>query len=256
MRLAELSQRAGISRSTIKLYLREGLLPAGTAHAKNQASYDSHHVERLALIRALREVAELPLGAIAKVTAELDRGWKGDPVGEAIRATHTLPSRAAAPTDAAELRRLTAEVHEFMRALPWTVDDAEGKFFADEIAAAILLVRRHLYPDYPVAWLARHAEIAWLLSEQEFELAPGGARVPRQARGDDIAEPSRRAILGTLLFERIFAALRHSANSMRSIRLSAGGSVPAAAFVRAKPKNAKPKPAAKTNRRTRAKRRD
>src|SRR5262245_42852851 len=208
MRLAELAQRAGVPRSTIKFYLREGLLPAGAASARNQASYGSQHVESLALIRALREVAELPLDAVAKVTAELDRGWKGDPIGEAMRAMHTLPSRGLGPEDAPALRKLTAEVREWMRGLSWTLDDLESHYFADEIAAALLLVRRHLYPDYAVADLARHAEIAWLLSEEEFALAPGGPRVPMESRGDDIAEPSRRAILGSVLFERIFTALR------------------------------------------------
>ena len=228
MRLAELSQRAGVPRSTIKFYLREGLLPAGAASARNQASYGSQHLERLALIRALREVAELPLDSVAKVTAELDRGWKGDPIGEAMRAMHTLPSRGLAREDAPELRRLTGEVRDLMRGLPWTVDDAEAHFYADEIAAALLLVRRHLYPDYSVAELALHAEIAWLLSEEEFARAPGGARVPVRAHGDDLAEPTRRAILGSVLFERIFAALRRSANAMRSIRIATRRKVPRA----------------------------
>ena len=58
----------------------------------NQASYGSQHVERLELIRALREVAGLPLEAIARVTRELDRGWNGDPFGEAMRALH--PTRS------------------------------------------------------------------------------------------------------------------------------------------------------------------
>ena len=57
-------------------------------------------------------------------------------------------------------------------------------------------MRRYLYPDYPVAALAPLARVAWLLSEVEFEHAPGGARVPLRARGDDLAEPTRRAILG------------------------------------------------------------
>ena len=234
MRLAELSQRAGVPRSTIKFYLREGLLPAGAASARNQASYGAQHLERLALIRALREVAELPLDAVARVTAELDRGWKGDPIGEAMRAMHTLPSRGLLPADAPELRRLTTEVRAFMRELPWTVAEGEGHFFADEIAAALLLVRRYLYPDYGVADLARHAEIAWLLSEEEFAHAPGGARVPVLARRDDVAEPTRRAILGSVLFERIFAALRRSANAMRSIRVATGKKVPAAKLGAAK----------------------
>ena len=37
MRIAELSRRSGDSIPSIKFYLREGLLPAGTATGRNQA---------------------------------------------------------------------------------------------------------------------------------------------------------------------------------------------------------------------------
>jgi DNA-binding transcriptional MerR regulator len=228
MRLAELSQRARVPRSTIKFYIREGLLSAGAAHARNQASYGSQHLERLELIRALREVAGLPLEVVARVTAELDRGWQGDPIGEALLAMYAPPAPSGTAADDPERKRLAREVRAFLRELPWTTDD-ERHYFADEIAAALLQVRRYLYPDYPVASLARYAEIAWLLSEAEFELAPGGPRVPLRARGDDVAEPTRRAILGSVLFERIFAALRRCANSARSIRVATGAKVPPAA---------------------------
>jgi DNA-binding transcriptional MerR regulator len=221
MRLAELSRRSGVPRSTIKFYLREGLLAPGAATARNQASYGSQHLERLELIRGLREVAGLPLEAVGRVTRELDRGWEGDPINEALRALHAPPAAGRSPGDAAALARLRAEVREFLRALPWAGDD-ERALYTDEIAANLLQVRRYLYPDYPVSSLARYAEIAWLLSEAEFALAPGGAPVPLRARGDDLAEPTRRAILGSLLFERIFAALRRSANATRAIRTAQG----------------------------------
>ncbi|HTO72009.1 MAG TPA: MerR family transcriptional regulator [Myxococcota bacterium] len=225
MRLAELSERAGVPRSTIKFYIREGLLSPGAVHARNQASYGSQHVERLALIRALREVAGLPLEVVARVTKELDRGWEGDPFAEAMLALSAPP--AAPPAGAAERRRATEEVRAFLRGLPWTTAHTRY-YFADELAAALVAVRRWLYPDFPVAALAKYAQLAWLLSEVEFDLAPGGARVPLRARGDDVAEPTRRAILSSVLFERIFSALRRCANSMRSIRLATGTRVPAA----------------------------
>ncbi len=228
MRLAELSTRSGVPRSSIKLYIREGLLPAGTAQARNQAEYGPQHLERLALIRALREVAGLSLDVIRRVTAELDRGWDaGDPVGEALLAIYTPRPRARATAEQAELDRLRAEVIAFLHGLPWTTDE-ERHYFADEIAEALIEVRRYLFPDYPVAALAPLARVAWRLSEVEFASAPGGARVPVRARGDDVAEPTRRAILGTVLFERIFSALRRCANSMRSIRTSDGLDVPPA----------------------------
>ena len=142
MRLAELSQRADVPRSTIKFYIREGLLAQGAVHAKNQASYGSQHLERLELIRALREVAGLPLEAVARVTAQLDRGWKGDPIGEAMRAMYLPPSHSSARASKAELEQLTREVTEFLDALPWTTDH-DTRHNAAEIAATILQVRRY-----------------------------------------------------------------------------------------------------------------
>ena len=149
MRLAELSRRSGIARSSIKFYIREGLLPAGNPEARNQASYDAQHLERLALIRALREVARLPLEKIARVVRELDRaraeGWEShaDPVGEALRAIYATPPRERDPADAAALEPLRGEVREFLRGQPWMTGEA-GRHFADEIAEALLEVRRHL----------------------------------------------------------------------------------------------------------------
>ncbi len=232
MRLAELSRRARVPPSSIKFYIREGLLPAGAVHARNQASYGGQHLERLELIRALREVAGLPLEVVGRVTRELDRGWEGDPFGEAMRAMHGPPAAAATPEDSKARAALRSEVIELLHTLPWTTDD-ERHLHADELAATLQQVRRYLYPDYPVANLGRYAEIAWLLSETEFALVPGGAPEPVQARGDDLAEPMRRAILGSILFERIFTSLRRSANVMRSIRTANGLDLPATKPARA-----------------------
>ena len=227
MRLAELSRRSGVPRSTIKFYIREGMLPSGKSVGRNQALYGPEHLERLALISALREVAELPLEVIARVTSQLDRGWKdGDPIGEALLAIHAPRKRRRTPEEKAELEGLRAEVRELMRGLTWTTDD-ERHYFGDEIAETLLDVRRFLYPGFPAAALLPLARVAWRLSEVMFEHAPGGPRVPLRARGDDLAEPTRRAILGSVLFERIFSALQRSANSMRSIRISEALPVPA-----------------------------
>ena len=112
-----------------------------------------------------------------------------------------------------------------MAELPWTTGE-EGHYFVEEIADALLQVRRYLYPDFAVATLAFYAREAWRLSELEYANAPGGARVPIRERGDDVAEPTRRAVLSTVLFDRIFGALRRCANSMRSIRIGEGLDVP------------------------------
>ena len=72
MRIAELSRRSGTSIPTIKYYLREGLLPAGTATGRNQAEYGEAHRHRLRLIRALIDVGGLSVAAARDVLAAVD----------------------------------------------------------------------------------------------------------------------------------------------------------------------------------------
>ena len=49
MRISGLAERTGVPVATLKYYLREGLLHAGTATARTQAVYDTTHVERVRL---------------------------------------------------------------------------------------------------------------------------------------------------------------------------------------------------------------
>jgi len=72
MRISGLAERTGVPVATLKYYLREGLLHAGTATARTQAVYDTTHVERVRLVRALTESAGLTLGAVRDVLAVLD----------------------------------------------------------------------------------------------------------------------------------------------------------------------------------------
>ncbi|MFO0571545.1 MAG: MerR family transcriptional regulator [Polyangiaceae bacterium] len=67
MKMAELSRLAGVPRETIHYYLREGLLPAPERTGKTQALYDESHLERLRLIRRLREEKYLPVAVIRSV---------------------------------------------------------------------------------------------------------------------------------------------------------------------------------------------
>src|SRR5271157_6631645 len=60
LRMAELSSRSGFSASTIRHYLRLGLLPEPLRTAKTMAYYGPEHVQRLAYIgRRLKDGATL-----------------------------------------------------------------------------------------------------------------------------------------------------------------------------------------------------
>lgn len=74
IRMAELSRVTGVSVSTIKFYLREGLVQQGRLTNSNQALYDESHIERIRLVRSLSKIAQLPLSTIGEVLKSVDDG--------------------------------------------------------------------------------------------------------------------------------------------------------------------------------------
>lgn len=67
MRIGDLSRRTGVPVATIKYYQREGLLPYGERTEHNQARYTDEHVHRLRLVRALVDLARLPIATASEV---------------------------------------------------------------------------------------------------------------------------------------------------------------------------------------------
>ena len=74
MKVSELSERSDVSIASIKFYLRERLLFAGTATSATRSDYDETHLARLRLIRALIEVGGLSVAAARGVLAAIDDG--------------------------------------------------------------------------------------------------------------------------------------------------------------------------------------
>src|SRR3954468_21734629 len=72
MRLAELCTVTGVASATVKYYLREGLLPPGERVSATQAEYGPAHVERLQLIRALVEGADVSIDGIRRIVAAIE----------------------------------------------------------------------------------------------------------------------------------------------------------------------------------------
>jgi DNA-binding transcriptional MerR regulator len=71
LRIGELADRAGVSVATIKFYIREGLLPPPPVKTgRTMGYYDEAYLERLLLIRKLREEHFLPVRAIRLLLEE------------------------------------------------------------------------------------------------------------------------------------------------------------------------------------------
>jgi DNA-binding transcriptional MerR regulator len=71
LRIGELAAQAGVSVATIKYYIREGLLPPPPVKTgRTMGYYDQAYLERLRLIRRLREEHYLPVRVIREVLEE------------------------------------------------------------------------------------------------------------------------------------------------------------------------------------------
>ncbi len=138
MKLQHLSVHTGVPVSTVKFYLRGGLLPPGEKLNATTARYDRRHVERLELIRDLRQVLGMSLGRVREAVESVDTE---DPVTMMGR-IQTIAFGVAVPSedDTAENPpdlsaepggRLTSD--EIVRAMGWLPGTASSMVALDSI---------------------------------------------------------------------------------------------------------------------------
>jgi len=205
MRIAELSRRSGTSVPSIKYYLREGLLPAGTATGRNQAEYGEAHVHRLRLIRALLDVGGLTIAAAREVLAVVDTPELS--TNYVLGAAHYSVARASR-RDAANpsWQAARAEVDALIQRRGWRVDPDSPDL--DNAADAVLALRA-LGQDDLMACAETYADAAARVASHELDVVV--------ARGD----PDRMVegvITGTILGEALLMALRRLAQQDASGR--------------------------------------
>jgi DNA-binding transcriptional MerR regulator len=118
MRLAELSERSGVSIATIKYYLREGLLTPGRQVNATTAEYDEEHLRRLRLVRAMIQVARVPVATVREVLGHVD----DDSLGRSIRlgaALWALPQVPEPDEDDEYVQAAHQEVARLLDQLGW-----------------------------------------------------------------------------------------------------------------------------------------
>ena len=188
MRVSELVAEADVPLATVKYYLREGLLMPGEATSATRAEYDERHVHRLTLIKALSGMG-LPIPKIREILTLIDApGTLIDSLHEAINA---LPPYVS--TDG-----------EFPRAQA-AVEKLGQEFAPDYVAVAQLetALRAAEEVGMPMtdAHLAAYGEHVLGIAHADFAAMPAAS-----------AEAIEYAVLGTVLYEPILAALRRLAH--------------------------------------------
>ena len=201
MRISELSRRSGVSVTTIKYYLREGLLPPGRQTAATQAEYDDQHLRRLRLIRALTGVRGLSVSTTREVLDALAQ-HTGDShrlLGLALGSVRVGGEPAADAPEAAEVEALVKELGWHVHAsAPARATLAET--LASLRALGVPLDRQTLMP---------YARLAERAAELDLDQLNGIT---------DPLEAAERAVLLTVLLEPALMALRRLAQENESAR--------------------------------------
>jgi DNA-binding transcriptional MerR regulator len=199
--MSDLVAQSGVPLATVKFYIREQMLPAGTPIGPTRASYSDEHLHRLRLIRSLTVVAGLPLSRTREILAVLDQpdGSVVDMLGRAVSAlvgtapeadetgTET-PSPNNYPLARAAITHLGGGYEPQMPALA-------------QLDAALLAVEEAGMPATPDR-LATYGPHIRAIAEAEVASVPS----------HDASAAVEYAVLGTVLYEPVLAALRRLAH--------------------------------------------
>lgn len=212
MRISELAAQAGASVPTIKYYLREGLLAPGTPRSATQADYGDDHVHRIRVIKALVDVAGLPLQQVRVILGLIEQP-DGDILATLGRSVAALPPYLPdAGDDAVPAEDAYPLAREVLQALGQVCDP--GYAAVAQLERSLQAVADAGIPLGPER-LAVYGRS--LMAMAEFDVAG----MPR-----DPAATIEHAVLGTALYEPVILALRRLAHQDAATRSLGGGPRP------------------------------
>jgi DNA-binding transcriptional MerR regulator len=218
MKVSELSELSDVSIASIKFYLRERLLFAGTATSATRSDYDETHLARLRLIRALIEVGGLSVAAARGVLAAIDDSAMPivDVFGIAQRAASvalTSSARPSAQPSAQPSAESLERVDRLKSERGWQTSELDpGALITARVLDTFAAIGRNdllaLLPSYAAAAeMVAHADLAAVT-----------------ASGPDRRPMVETVVVGTALGDALFAGLRRIAQEDMARRLGLPGS--------------------------------
>ena len=100
LRMQDVRAATGMSRSTLHMYIREGVLPRPKKTSVNQALYDEDFVQRAKLVQALKANTHLPLASIKEALKKIPKGAAGQVDDKQfVKAAQVLSDSLRLPTE-------------------------------------------------------------------------------------------------------------------------------------------------------------
>ncbi|MGW3644800.1 MerR family transcriptional regulator [Streptomyces sp. NPDC000878] len=209
MRLAELSERSGVSTATIKYYLREGLLAPGRQINTTTSEYDEGHLRRLRLVRALIQVGRIPVATAREVLGHVD----DESLGRTIRlgaALWALPQGTEPDEEDPAVVAARREVDRLLTSLGWETARELSPLSPvhRSLVVAVAALIRLGYP-WDAELMAPYAELMHQVARRDLDYL--------ETHASD-AERVETAVAATVLFEPVLTALHRLAQEEESAR--------------------------------------
>ncbi|MER7676311.1 MerR family transcriptional regulator [Streptomyces sp. NPDC096934] len=209
MRLAELSERSGVSTATIKYYLREGLLAPGRQVNATTADYAESHLRRLRLVRALIQVGRVPVATAREILGHVD----DESLGRTIRlgaALWALPQEPEPDEQDPAVGSARRAVDQLLADLGWETARELAPLspvHRSLVAAVAALIR--LGYSWNAELLAPYAELMHQVAMRDLDHL--------ETHTSD-AERVETAVASAVLFEPVLRALHRLAQEEESAR--------------------------------------
>ncbi|MFF1556242.1 MerR family transcriptional regulator [Streptomyces sp. NPDC058279] len=211
MRLAELSERSGVSTATIKYYLREGLLQPGDRVTATQAAYGEEHLRRLRLVRALIQIGKVPV-AVARQVIVAAEDTTLDHHMRLGAAAWALPHEPGPAEDDPATRTARRSVDALLEQLGWNSMPGEPAPALGTLVASVAALVRLGYPC-DTAHLLPYGRIAAELAVVDLDVVEEQPTAAGQIEA---------AVALTVLYEPVLLSLRRLAHVQESARRFGG----------------------------------
>jgi DNA-binding transcriptional MerR regulator len=196
MRISETCAQAGVTSTTLKYYIREGLVPEGERVGTNKTEYTVAHVQRAKLARALIETGRLSVATARQVLAALDSHEDSLAyVFEAAQAALTAGNGSGAPASAQSRQR----VGDLIASQSWT---ATGDNPGYELVAGALDGFGAIGYTPSNEYLTGYADAAAAVARADLTAL--------QTR-EGPAQIAELMVVGTVMGDTLFAGLRRMA---------------------------------------------
>lgn len=169
LKIGDLAKATGTNVSTIKFYVKEGLIQPACKTGPNMAYYSADCIARVQLIRSLQKEHYYPLSVIKRTLEHSDSQMDIKFLDAIHKVDYTISSKTFSLTEAVKMSRLTKEQISLLTQRGLTKPEVAGKRqrYSDKDLQLMLLIRRRMDAGIPF----QESVSSFLIYEQALRAA-------------------------------------------------------------------------------------